>query len=206
MLPCATRLTTKGAPTRLCMLSWGAEYAPLRTECALLHVPLRAISAGVRAASVALHSQMGADLPLRAVLGVSCCPAPLNGSRNERLCALTNARLCTLSRATLEPPTSSCIAERSEMRADPALHVVLSIPRAADAARRHRVNAKSAPTWLCALPLALLGLPVLLCTARSMQMRANLVARVILDVSRAAEPAHTTLQRCVGYEMRTSAR
>ena len=90
-------------------------HAPLRAE---RRASRRAVVAALRAAGVEMHSQIGADVPLRAVLGVSCCPAPLNGARN-------NARLCAPSWALLGLPALSCTAERSKMRADPALRIVL---------------------------------------------------------------------------------
>ena len=116
MAPCAAKLTTKSMPTWLRALSWDAKHARicLRAERA----PLCAVLAALRAAGIEIHSQMGANLPLRAVLGVSCCPAPLNGARN-------NARLCAPSWALLGLPALSCTAERSKMRADPALRIVL---------------------------------------------------------------------------------
>ena len=73
MLPSAAKLTKKSMPTWLCALSWDAKCTRLCVLSWLL---------SYRAAGVEMHSQMGEDLPLRAVLGISCCAAPLNGTRN----------------------------------------------------------------------------------------------------------------------------
>ena len=133
MAPCAAKLTTKSMPTWLCVLSWGAKHMRLCARSGALSWLLLGQAAGVE-----MHSQMGADLPLRAVLGVSCCPAPLNGTRNG-----------ALSWALLGPSALSCTAERSKTRADPALRIVLGIPAAADVAPRlqidHEIQADLAP-------------------------------------------------------------